>query len=101
MAYKDKILEQKNLIFGIVWGLIAFFIGKYVEQLIQIIQTITDAIISAALIIFALPSRIISFIPIDNNFINLILVTVIAILLAPFARRAFEWVKQILSKSPV
>jgi len=98
---KYKIFEKKNVTFGIVWGLLSFFIGQFIITLINFIQMVLNYLLNIGLNSFILPNKILEYIDLRGMFIRLLLVVAVAIILSPFARKAFEWFKSISKKSNI
>lgn len=99
--YLEQIFEKKNLIFGLIWGLLAYFIGNFIVQIIEFINMVTGVLTNAALYVFAVPSQITRILHLQQGIMAMAVVIAIAILLSPFARKAFDWLRSIFRKTSI
>ena len=96
-----KLFEGKNIIFGAIWGVLAFFIGGFLVKAIEFIDKLLGMILKAVLWVFLAPLKIIEFTGITGTGLKLSLVIVVALLVSPIARVIFEKIKEVFKKSPI
>jgi len=93
MKYTEKIFKKENLIFGIIWATISYFVGTYIAQALSLIDKLLDIILQVTIFILLLPVKLSEYLSIENTNIIIVLGLIFAILLSPIVKEMYEWVK--------
>lgn len=98
MSYIDEIKKKENIIFGIIWGLIAYFVGVIITNAIEIITKFINLIIEWSLWTFTLPAMLAVMLNIPYPAVVAGVTILIAIIMSPIVKKAFDWIVNMLTR---
>jgi hypothetical protein len=100
MELKD-IFKTKNIIVGVIWGTVSYYVGSYIVQGMEILNKIMDWLLKILEWIILLPTKVLEYIHLEHTYLMLGLAIFIGILLAPIALKVVNTIMGIFKKSPI
>jgi hypothetical protein len=93
--------DKGTIMFGVIWGTVSFFLGTLITDVINLIETIADALVQLLIWIILFPLKVFQFIHVDNKILMAVIVIGVAVLAAPIAKRLFKFIVEVLKKLPI